>query len=126
MSGDVHGTPGGWPGRCFLADPADPADPARNTKLATPACYDAVNFARRPKIPDHYGWGYNDETCPPTAMFSAHNVITAPTMLSIFNNHGPPARPRPHQPRTGMGAPARTEKIGAGVIRVNRRATGAC
>ena len=28
--------------------------------------------------PGLYCWGFNDETCPPTSMYSAYNVITAP------------------------------------------------
>ena len=90
VSGYTHGRAGGWPGMRFLADTAEPA---RDTKLATTAYYDAVNFARRLKVPGHFGWGYNDETCPPTSMFSAYNVITAPKTLSIFKEMGHPRVP---------------------------------
>lgn len=85
VSGYVHGRAGGWPGMRFLADAAEPA---REAKLATTAYYDAVNFARRIKVPGHYGFGYNDEVCPPTSMFSAYNVVTAPKTLSIFKEMG--------------------------------------
>jgi cephalosporin-C deacetylase-like acetyl esterase len=90
VSGYAHGRAGGWPGMKFLADPAEPA---RETKLATTAYYDTVNFARRLKVPGHFGWGYNDETCPPTSTFSAYNVITSPKTLSIFKEMGHPRVP---------------------------------
>jgi len=32
--------------------------------------------------------GYNDLTCPPTSMYSAYNVITAPKELYIFQETG--------------------------------------
>jgi cephalosporin-C deacetylase len=90
VTGYAHGRAGGWPGMRFLANAAEPA---LETKIATTAYYDAVNFARRLKVPGHYGWGYNDETCPPTSMHSAYNVITAPKTLSIFKEMGHPRVP---------------------------------
>ncbi|MBI4625718.1 MAG: acetylxylan esterase [Verrucomicrobia bacterium] len=90
VSGYVHGRAGGWPGMRFLADASEPA---RETKLATIGSCDAVNFARRLKVPGRYGWGYNDETCPSTSTFSAYNVITAPKSLSIFKGMGHPRVP---------------------------------
>ena len=42
-----------------------------------------VNFARRVKVPGLYSWGYNDETCPPTSMYSAYNVIPGPKKLLL-------------------------------------------
>ncbi len=50
--------------------------------------YDVVNFARRVKVPGYYTWGFNDITCPPTSMYSAYNVITAPKELHIFQETG--------------------------------------
>ncbi|MEP7361685.1 MAG: acetylxylan esterase [Acidobacteriota bacterium] len=44
-------------------------------KIETSRYYDVVNFARRVKVPGFYSWGFNDETCPPTSMYSAYNVI---------------------------------------------------
>ena len=89
VTGYVHGRAGGWPGMRF----EDPAEPGRAAKIATTAYYDSVNFARRIKVPGHYGWGYNDETCPPTSTFSAYNVITAPKTLDIFKEMGHPRVP---------------------------------
>lgn len=80
LTGYLHSRAGGWPG--FKFD--DMNDPQRDAKIATTAYYDGVNFAKRIKVPGHYGWGYNDATCPPDSTFSAFNVITAPKTLTIF------------------------------------------
>jgi len=42
-----------------------------------------VNFARRVKVSGLYSWGFNDETCPPTAMYSAYNVIPGQKKLLL-------------------------------------------
>ena len=86
VTGYVHGRAGGWPAFKFN----DMNDPQRDAKIATTAYYDSVNFAKRIKVPGHYGWGYNDDTCPPDSTFSMYNVITAPKVLSIFKemDHG--------------------------------------
>ena len=55
-----------------------------------------VNFARRVKVPGRYTWGFNDETCPPTSMYSAYNVITAPKELSLYLETGHWAYPDQH------------------------------
>jgi cephalosporin-C deacetylase-like acetyl esterase len=83
-TGYLHGRPSGWPGFKFN----EPGDPQRDAKIATTAYYDTVNFARRIKVPGHYAWGYNDETCPPDSTFSAYNVITAPKELTIIKEMG--------------------------------------
>lgn len=59
-------------------------------KIATSAYYDTVNFARRVRVPGFYSWGYNDETCPPTSMFAAYNLITGPKqlVLALETGHG--------------------------------------
>ena len=58
---------------------------ANNTpeKLKTIGYYDVVNFAKQIKVPGFYSWGYNDNTCPPTSVFSAINSIKAPKMIFI-------------------------------------------
>lgn len=84
VTGYLHGRAGGWPAFKF----EDQNDPQRDAKIATTAYYDSVNFARRIKVPGHYGWGYNDETCPPDSTFSAYNVISGPKELSIFKEMG--------------------------------------
>jgi cephalosporin-C deacetylase len=89
VTGYLSGRAGGWPGmfrpgrdgKLVTLRDDDP-------RLATMRLYDAVNFARRIKVPGHYWWGYNDETCPPTSTFAAYNVITAPKELVIAPQQG--------------------------------------
>lgn len=52
-------------------------------KLETASYYDAVNFARRLKIPGIYTWGFNDEVVPPTSSYAAYNIISAPKTLLL-------------------------------------------
>ena len=47
-----------------------------------------VNFARQLKVPGIYTMGFNDETCPPTSMYAAYNVITAPKELFVVPETG--------------------------------------
>ena len=58
-------------------------------KVETSRYYDVVNFARRVKVPGLYTWGFNDETCPPTSMYSAFNVIPGKKklMLALETGH---------------------------------------
>ena len=79
VTGYIHGRAGGWPGM-MRDEKAGHRTPA---KIATTSYYDTVNFARRLKPPGFYTWGYNDETCPPTSMFAAYNIITAPKELLL-------------------------------------------
>gem|GEM_PF-36879 len=86
VTGYLHGRAGGWPGMMREAS----AGQRTPEKIATPGYYDAFNFARRLKVPGFYTWGYNDETCPPTSMFAAYNVISAPKqlLLALEMGHG--------------------------------------
>ncbi len=52
-------------------------------KLEAAAYYDTVNFAKRVKVPGIYSWGFNDEVCPPTSIYAAYNVITAPKSVVL-------------------------------------------
>lgn len=79
VTGYLHGRAGGWP-HMFREETAVHRTPE---KIATTAYYDSVNFARRIKAPGLYLWGYNDEACPPTSMFAAYNVISAPKRLVL-------------------------------------------
>jgi cephalosporin-C deacetylase len=79
VTGYLHGRAGGWP-HMFRDRAAGYTTPE---KIATTAYYDTVNFAKRVKVPGFYLWGYNDRTCPPTSMFAAYNVITAPKHLVL-------------------------------------------
>jgi cephalosporin-C deacetylase-like acetyl esterase len=60
-----------------------PSLQATPAKIATATYYDTVNFAKRVRVPGYYNWGYNDETCPPTAAYAAYNLITAPKTLGL-------------------------------------------
>jgi cephalosporin-C deacetylase len=83
VSAELNGRAGGWP-HPFKAEPdGTPSAQATPAKIATAQYYDTVNFARRIKVPGYYNWGYNDETCPPTAAFAAYNIITAPKTLGV-------------------------------------------
>ena len=52
------------------------------------AYFDVVNFARRVKVPGWYSWGFNDDTCPPTSMYAAYNVIPGVKELDLYLNTG--------------------------------------
>lgn len=86
VTGYLKGRAGGWP-HMFRAT----GDGSHRTpeKIATSKYYDVVNFARRVKVPGLYSWGFNDETCPPTSMYSAYNVIPGPKrlLLAIETGH---------------------------------------
>lgn len=73
-SGYLHGRPGGWPH--VFADTAGMK--AKQEKIETLRYYDVVNFARLLRVPGIYAWGFNDRVVPPTSVFAAYNVITAP------------------------------------------------
>jgi cephalosporin-C deacetylase len=94
VTGYLHGRAGGWP-HMMRPDPktGERSLHATDSKLLTTQYYDAVNFARRLKVPGHYSWGFNDETCPLTSMYSAFNVITAPKKLTLLLENGHPATP---------------------------------
>ncbi|MEQ1761507.1 MAG: acetylxylan esterase [Pyrinomonadaceae bacterium] len=77
MAGYTVNRAGGWPH--MFRD----AKNRSKENLETAAYYDAVNFARRLKIPGIYSWGFNDETCPPTSTYAAYNSITAPKTLLL-------------------------------------------
>ena len=73
-SGYLHGRAGGWPH--VFADTVGMK--AKQEKIETLRYYDVVNFARLLRIPGIYAWGFNDRVVPPTSVFAAYNVITAP------------------------------------------------
>jgi len=90
VTGYLHGRAGGWPHMMRPEEEGRPSRHATEAKIRTTAYYDAVNFARRLKVPGHYTWGYNDTVCPPTTMYAAYNVITAPKKLlvALETGHG--------------------------------------
>jgi len=80
-TGYLNKRAGGWPHYFKNTEP-------KPGEVETLGYYDVVNFARRVTIPGFYTWGNNDLTCPPTSMYSAYNVITAPKELQIFQETG--------------------------------------
>jgi cephalosporin-C deacetylase-like acetyl esterase len=86
VTGYLNQRAGGWP-HMFRATEG-PAAHRDEAKIKTTQYYDVVNFARRVTAPGLYSWGFNDETCPPTSMYSAYNVITAPKRLILAYDTG--------------------------------------
>ncbi len=86
LTGYLNGRAGGWP-HMFRATEG-PNVHRDEAKIDTMRYYDVVNFARRVKAPGLYSWGFNDETCPPTSMYAAYNVITAPKELRLAYDTG--------------------------------------
>ncbi|MEP7269933.1 MAG: acetylxylan esterase [Acidobacteriota bacterium] len=80
VTGYLQNRAGGWPHMFRASGPLSHRSP---DKIATSKYYDVVNFARRVKVPGLYSWGYNDETCPPTSMYSAYNLIPGPKRLLL-------------------------------------------
>ncbi|WP_234734867.1 acetylxylan esterase [Tellurirhabdus bombi] len=85
LTGYLKGRAGGWP---HLFAPANLSFNNKPDKIQTATYYDVVNFARRVKVPGYYSWGFNDETCPPTSMYAAYNVISAPKTLYLAQDTG--------------------------------------
>ena len=77
MAGYTANRAGGWP-HAFKD-----AKIRTKEKLETASYYDAVNFARRIKVPGIYSWGFNDEVVPPTSVYAAYNVIAAQKILLL-------------------------------------------
>jgi cephalosporin-C deacetylase-like acetyl esterase len=85
VTGYLKGRAGGWP---HLFDKNNLAFNNKREKIETAGYYDVVNFARLLKVPGMYSWGFNDETCPPTSMYAAYNVITSPKELFLAQETG--------------------------------------
>ena len=82
--GYLRGRAGGWPH--LFADTARVK--AKAEKMETLRYYDVVNFARLLKVPGIYAWGFNDTTVPPTSVYAAYNLITAPKQSVIVVETG--------------------------------------
>ena len=80
-TGYLKNRAGGWPHMFRAAE--GPTAHRSADKIATSAYYDVVNFARRVKVPGLYSFGFNDETCPPTSMYSSYNVIPGQKKLLL-------------------------------------------
>ncbi|RJP30463.1 MAG: acetylxylan esterase [Candidatus Omnitrophota bacterium] len=82
--GYLRGRAGGWP---HLFVPGK-TNTWKSDKFETAPYYDVVNFARILTVPVYMGFGYNDETCPPTSMFAAYNAIPGEKELLIVKELG--------------------------------------
>ena len=80
VTGYLKGRAGGWP---HYFDKKNLVFNNKNDKIETVGYYDVVNFARLLKVPGMYSWGFNYETCSPTSMYAAYNVIPAPKSLYL-------------------------------------------
>jgi cephalosporin-C deacetylase-like acetyl esterase len=85
VTGYLNGRAGGWPHMFNETNGRTMATPAA---IATMGYYDVANFAPMVKATGWYSWGFNDETCPPTSMYAAYNVITAPKSLTLYEDTG--------------------------------------
>lgn len=50
--------------------------------------YDVIHFAPRIHVPVWFSWGFNDETCAPSAMQAAYNLIKAEKHLFVTPDVG--------------------------------------
>lgn len=83
LTGFAHNRAGGWP-KYFKDDGLTLDD---SSIVNTLQYYDVVNFARILKIPGYYSFGYNDDTCSPTSIYSMLNEIKAPkTVHCTYTN----------------------------------------
>lgn len=85
LTGYLHGRAGGWPA---MFAPNKQKLTNKPDKIDTSRYYDVVNFARFIRVPGYYSWGFNDPTCPPTSLYSAYNVISAPKELFVAHDTG--------------------------------------
>lgn len=76
MTGTLFDRAGGWPQP--FGDKLAWKTGSHQDRLQTVPYYDALNFAREIKVPVFFTFGYNDDVCPPTSVFAAYNIITAP------------------------------------------------
>lgn len=88
LTGFLHHRAGGWP-KFFTSFYKDgQIDIPQQQAVETLQYFDVVNFARLLKVPTFMSWGYNDDTCSPTSVWAAWNVITAPKQKDITPSSG--------------------------------------
>jgi len=72
-----HRAPG-WPR--MVAVKGGRLDPAH---ARTARYYDAVNFARKVRVPALVGTGFADMTCPSSSVYAAYNVLNGPKQMVL-------------------------------------------
>ena len=88
LTGFLHQRAGGWP-KFFSSFYKDgQVDIDTDQALKTLQYFDVVNFARMLTVPTFMSWGYSDDTCSPTSIWAAWNVITAPKEKDITPSSG--------------------------------------
>lgn len=88
MLGFLHHRAGGWP-RFFNGLSTGGKDKVTKAEAeAVLPYFDVVNFCRVLKCPAFVSWGYSDDTCSPTSVWSAWNEITAPKQCVITPTSG--------------------------------------
>jgi len=88
LSGFLHHRAGGWP-KFFSGFYKDGRTDIPDAEAQqTLQYFDVVNFARLLKVPTFMSWGYSDDTCSPTSVWAAWNVITAPKQKDITPSSG--------------------------------------
>ena len=88
LLGYLHQRAGGWP-KFFTTFYRDGRiDIPQEQAVQTLQYFDVVNFARILKVPTFMSWGYSDDTCSPTSVWAAWNVITAPKQCDITPSSG--------------------------------------
>ncbi len=88
LTGFLHQRAGGWP-KFFSGYYSDgKIDIPESEAVETLRYFDVVNFARRLRVPTFMSWGYSDDTCSPTSIWAAWNVITAPKECDITPSSG--------------------------------------
>jgi len=85
LTGYLKSRAGGWP---HFFNKSNLPFFNKKDVIATLSYYDVVNFAKNLTVEGFYSWGFNDETCPPTTMFSAYNSITAPKSILLYPDTG--------------------------------------
>ena len=85
LTGYLNGRAGGWPHIFSESSQWYNYTPA---VAETMAYFDVVNFAKEVSVEGFYTWGFNDETCPPTSMYAAYNVINAKKQTALYRNTG--------------------------------------
>lgn len=98
VTGYLQNRAGGWP---HYFDKNNKSAHDFPEVLQTVSYYDVVNFARRITVPGIYTWGFNDETCPPTSMYAAYNLISAPKELFLALETGHWTYPEQGEKLTG-------------------------
>lgn len=86
LTGFHNGRAGGWP-KYFKDTKIGEAQ--TDAVLAALPYYDVVNFARILDVPGYYAFGFNDDTCSPSSIYSMLNELKSPKTVDITytNSH---------------------------------------